>query len=127
MTRCGWPTLPLVGKAVVGIVNAVDPEHRELVTTNRIRRRAAGRATTDAGVERCRPVSREVMADASSSVAGVPPALDGGVGWEQALSSNHLDPARTTHLFRWEAARAQEGPRGGPRFPSPAQPAELEV
>src|SRR6266699_3284967 len=34
----------LAGKAVAGIVNAVDREHREVVTTNRARRRAAGRA-----------------------------------------------------------------------------------
>ncbi len=34
----------LEGKAVPGIVTAVDGEHREVVTTNRARRRAAGRA-----------------------------------------------------------------------------------
>ena len=39
MARC-----LLVGKAVAGIVTAVDREHREVVTTNRARRRAAGRA-----------------------------------------------------------------------------------
>ena len=31
----------LAGKAVAGIVNAVDRKHREVVTTNRARRRAA--------------------------------------------------------------------------------------
>jgi hypothetical protein len=39
MARC-----LLAGKAVAGIVDAVDREHREVVTTNRARRRAAGRA-----------------------------------------------------------------------------------
>ena len=39
MARC-----LLAGKAVAGIVTAVDREHREVVTTNRARRRAAGRA-----------------------------------------------------------------------------------
>jgi hypothetical protein len=39
MARC-----LLAGKAVAGIVNAVDREHREVVTTNRALRRAAGRA-----------------------------------------------------------------------------------
>ena len=39
MARC-----LLAGKAVAGIVNAVDREFREVVTTNRARRRAAGRA-----------------------------------------------------------------------------------
>ncbi len=39
MARC-----LLAGKAVAGIVNTVDREHREVVTTNRARRRAAGRA-----------------------------------------------------------------------------------
>ena len=39
MARC-----LLAGKAVAGIVDAVDCEHREVVTTNRARRRAAGRA-----------------------------------------------------------------------------------
>jgi hypothetical protein len=34
----------LAGKAVVGIVNAANREHHEVVTTNRTRRRAAGRA-----------------------------------------------------------------------------------
>ena len=34
----------LAGKAVAGIVTAVDREHREVVTTNRAPRRAAGRA-----------------------------------------------------------------------------------
>ena len=38
MARC-----VLAGKAVAGIVNAVDREHREVVTTNRARRRPAGR------------------------------------------------------------------------------------
>jgi hypothetical protein len=37
MARC-----LLAGKAVAGIVDAVDREHREVVTTNRARRRAAG-------------------------------------------------------------------------------------
>jgi hypothetical protein len=53
MARCGWPAAdgplrmargPLAGKAVAGIVDAVDREHREVVTTNRARRRATGRA-----------------------------------------------------------------------------------
>ena len=35
----------LAGKAVAGIVTAVDYEHRQVVTTNRARRQAAGRAT----------------------------------------------------------------------------------
>jgi hypothetical protein len=39
MARC-----LLAGKAVAGIVDAVDREHSEVVTTNRGRRRAAGRA-----------------------------------------------------------------------------------
>ena len=39
MARC-----LLAGKAVAGIVDAGDREHREVVTTNRARRRAAGRA-----------------------------------------------------------------------------------
>ncbi|HYV77675.1 MAG TPA: hypothetical protein VE979_06075 [Streptosporangiaceae bacterium] len=39
MARC-----LLAGKALAGIVDAVDREHREVVTTNRARRRAAGRA-----------------------------------------------------------------------------------
>jgi hypothetical protein len=39
MARC-----PLAGKAVAGIVTAVDREHRDVVTTNRARRWAAGRA-----------------------------------------------------------------------------------
>jgi len=39
MARC-----PLAGKAVPGIVDAVDRKHREVVTTSRARRRAAGRA-----------------------------------------------------------------------------------
>ena len=39
MARC-----LLAGKAVAGIVDAVDREHREVVTTNRARRRAAARA-----------------------------------------------------------------------------------
>jgi hypothetical protein len=39
MARC-----LLAGKAVAGIVTAVDREHREVVTTNRAPRRAAGRA-----------------------------------------------------------------------------------
>jgi hypothetical protein len=39
MARC-----LLAGKAVAGIVDAVDREHREVVTTNRARRRVAGRA-----------------------------------------------------------------------------------
>jgi hypothetical protein len=39
MARC-----LLAGKAVAGIVDAVDREHRDVVTTNRARRRAAGRA-----------------------------------------------------------------------------------
>ena len=38
MARC-----PLVGKAVADIVAAVDREHRDVVTTNRARRRAPGR------------------------------------------------------------------------------------
>ena len=36
MTRCGWPAV-LAGKAVAGIITAVDREHREVVTTNRAR------------------------------------------------------------------------------------------
>jgi hypothetical protein len=39
MARC-----LLAGKAVAGIVDAVDREHREVVTTHRARRRAMGRA-----------------------------------------------------------------------------------
>ena len=39
MTRC-----LLAGKAVADIVDAVDREHREVVTTNRARRRPTGRA-----------------------------------------------------------------------------------
>ena len=39
MTRC-----LLAGKAVADIVDAVDRKHREVVTTNRARRRAASRA-----------------------------------------------------------------------------------
>jgi hypothetical protein len=39
MARC-----LLAGKAVAGIVDAVDREHREVVTTNRAGRRAASRA-----------------------------------------------------------------------------------
>jgi hypothetical protein len=39
MARC-----PLAGKAVAGIVTAVDCEHRDVVTTNRAPRRAVGRA-----------------------------------------------------------------------------------
>jgi hypothetical protein len=39
MARC-----LLAGKAVAGIVDAVDREHREVVKTNRARRRAAGAA-----------------------------------------------------------------------------------
>jgi hypothetical protein len=39
MARC-----PLAGKAVAGIVTAVDREHRDVVTTSRAHRRAAGRA-----------------------------------------------------------------------------------
>ena len=39
MARC-----LLAGKAVAGIVTGVDREHREVVATNRARRRAAGRA-----------------------------------------------------------------------------------
>ena len=39
MARC-----LLAGKALAGIVTAVDREHREVVTTNRAPRRAAGRA-----------------------------------------------------------------------------------
>jgi hypothetical protein len=39
MTRC-----LLAGKAVADIVDAVDRKHREVVTTNRARRRSAGRA-----------------------------------------------------------------------------------
>ena len=34
----------LAGKAVAGSVDAVDRKHREVVTTNRARRRAASRA-----------------------------------------------------------------------------------
>ena len=37
----------LAGKAVAGIVNVVDRAHREVVTTNRAPRRAAGRASTN--------------------------------------------------------------------------------
>jgi hypothetical protein len=53
MTRCGWPVADgplrmarclLAGKAVAGIVDEVDCKHREVVTANRARRRAAGRA-----------------------------------------------------------------------------------
>ena len=40
MTRC-----LLAGKAVADIVDAVDRKHREVVTTNRARRRAASRAS----------------------------------------------------------------------------------
>jgi hypothetical protein len=39
MARC-----PLADKAVAGIVTAVGREHRDVVTTNRARRRATGRA-----------------------------------------------------------------------------------
>jgi hypothetical protein len=39
MARC-----LLAGKAVAGVVTAVDCKHREVVTTNRARRRTAGRA-----------------------------------------------------------------------------------
>ena len=35
-TRCGSPRSPCwAGKAVAGIVNAVDRDHREVMTTNR--------------------------------------------------------------------------------------------
>ena len=43
MTRADARCL-LAGKAVAGIVDAVDRKHREVVTTNRARRRAASRA-----------------------------------------------------------------------------------
>jgi len=39
------------GKATGGIVNAVDREHREVVTTNRARQRAAGRVIRAGGAD----------------------------------------------------------------------------
>src|SRR5258708_34434263 len=56
MARC-----LLAGKAVAGIVTAVDREHREVVTTNRAPRRAAGHSALI--LERRRPARRRSTPD----------------------------------------------------------------
>ncbi len=58
MARC-----LLAGKALAGIVTAVDREHREVVTTNRARRRAAGRAIARSFWGRRRPARRRSTPD----------------------------------------------------------------
>jgi hypothetical protein len=68
----------LAGKAVAGIVNAVDREHREVVTTNRARR-AAGRAIarsfwSDGGPATPASCSRRSMTSGPAPVRSVTPS-----------------------------------------------------
>ena len=67
------------GKAVAGIVNVVDREHREVVTANRAPRRAAGQAIarsfwSDGGPARPAPCSRRSVTSGPAPVRYVMPA-----------------------------------------------------
>jgi hypothetical protein len=58
----------------------------------------------------CTPTSdREVETNASSAVAAAPrvPVAYVGGRVEQAVSSDHQDPATTAHLIRWEVVETE--------------------